>query len=72
VLPQAAARSQFPFSREPAAELAIHAALAAAGRIPVPAWQTEAAVTWASPWAQWREQTAAELGLASVDEGRSA
>ena len=35
----------------PEAELAIHRALAAVGRIPVPAWRTEATVSWTPPWA---------------------
>jgi hypothetical protein len=61
-LPDTAARNPFAFSREPEAELAIHRALAAAGRIPVPAWCPEAAVSWTSPWATWREQVAARLG----------
>lgn len=61
-LPDTAVRNPFAFSREPEAELAIHRALAAAGRIPVPAWCPEATVSWTPPWAAWREQVAARLG----------
>lgn len=61
-LGQTSGRNPFPFSREPEAELAIHRALADAGQIPVPAWQREAEVTWAKPWARWREEAATRLG----------
>lgn len=70
---QASGRNPFPFSREPAAELAIHRALAAAGQIPVPAWRTEADVDWSRPWARLREQVAARLGHATqTTEARGA
>lgn len=61
-LGETSARNPFPFSREPDAELVIHRALAAAGQIPVAAWQREAEVAWAKPWARWREQAATRLG----------
>lgn len=68
-----APRNPFPFSREPAAELAILRALADADRIPVPAWRPDAQVVWARPWAAWREQAAAALGLAlDVDQASGA
>jgi len=67
-LPDASPRNPFPFSREPEAELAIHRALAEVGRIPVPAWRWDnASVTWSHPWAAWREETAAGLGLATTN-----
>ncbi|MBL8943177.1 MAG: ferrochelatase [Myxococcales bacterium] len=69
-LPEAVVRNPFAFSREPEAELAIHRALAAVGRIPVPAWRTEATVSWTPPWATWREQVAARLGYRLIDPGR--
>lgn len=64
VLPPSTPRNPFPFSREPAAELAILDAVAAAGQLPVPAWRAEASPSWAAPWATWREQAAARLGFA--------
>jgi hypothetical protein len=63
VLSSARARNPFPFSREPDDELAILRALAQARRIPVAAWDPASPAHWDEPWAAWREQAAAALGL---------
>jgi hypothetical protein len=63
-IPDDQARNPFPFSREPAAELAIHADLAARGLIPVAAWDPYAAPRWHHPFAALRVESAAALGLA--------
>lgn len=72
VLAPARARNPFPFSREPDDELAILRALADAGRIPVAAWDPDAPAAWDEPWAAWREQAAAALGLDRPQQSESA
>ena len=70
-LRDAAPRNPFPFSREPAAELTLHRALAAAGQVPVAAWRCDAPRAWAPDPAAARVACAARLGLACGDPLRT-
>jgi hypothetical protein len=63
-LAEGVSRNPFGFSREPAEEERLHRALAEAGWIPVEAWREDAEPQWDRPYAELREQRAAELGLA--------
>jgi hypothetical protein len=56
-------RNPFPFSREPAAEIAIHRALAERGLVPLAAWDASAAPHWNEPYASVREAQARAMGL---------
>jgi hypothetical protein len=62
-LPEGQDRNPFPFSREPAAELALHRELARRGEIPVPAWDPDAQPVWDRPYAALRVTCAGALGL---------
>ncbi len=62
-LPQGRIRNPFGFSREPAAELALHRALAAAGALPVEAWRIDAVPRWNLDFEARRRREAAALGL---------
>ena len=63
-LPDDHARNPFPFSREPADELALHRSLARSGLVPVAAWDPQARPTWERAFAALRVERAAALGLA--------
>lgn len=63
-LPDGRPRNPFGFSREPAAEIALHRQLAREGLVPVPAWQIDAIPRWDLPYQQLRYQHATALGLA--------
>jgi len=56
-------RNPFPFSREPASELALHRDLARRGLVPVEAWRWDARPRWDRPFADLRVQRARALGL---------
>ncbi|MEZ4451072.1 MAG: hypothetical protein R3B09_16440 [Nannocystaceae bacterium] len=56
-------RNPFPFSREPAAELALHRDLAARGLIPVEAWRIDPEPRWDVGYASLRAERARALGL---------
>jgi hypothetical protein len=62
-LEDAEPRNPFPFSREPAAECALHRELSRRGLIPVEAWRVDAAPSANRPYLRLREQCAEELGL---------
>jgi hypothetical protein len=57
-------RNPFGFSREPVDEARLLEALAAAGDLPVAAWDVAAVPVWARPFAELREARARALGLA--------
>lgn len=59
-------RNPFGFSREPADEARLLEALAAAGEVPVPAWDPAAPACWDRPFTALREARARLLGLARV------
>jgi len=61
------ARNPFSFSREPAAELRLHRALAVRGLIPLAAWDPDARPVWSRPFAALRAELAAALGLARAE-----
>lgn len=63
-LPSGQARNPFPFSREPAAEAALHRALAVRGELPVEAWDPDARPIWDRPYAALRVAQAERMGLA--------
>jgi hypothetical protein len=56
-------RNPFPFRRDLEAERELHRALAAAGEIPVPGWDTHATPVWDRPFTAIREARAQALGL---------
>ncbi|WP_157595128.1 hypothetical protein [Plesiocystis pacifica] len=63
-------RNPFPFSREPAAEVELHAELARRDLIPVPTWDAGAIAIdwdqrWREPFQDRRVEVAGELGLLS-------
>ncbi|PCC71173.1 hypothetical protein SAMN02745121_04863 [Nannocystis exedens] len=62
-LPEGQVRNPFPFSREPEAESLLLADLAAAGLLPVEAWDAAASPRWDRPYAELRIERAAALGL---------
>lgn len=62
-LPDEHPRNPFPFSREPAHELALHRDLAARSLVPVAAWDPDATPVWRRPFAALRAERAAALGL---------
>jgi hypothetical protein len=62
-LPSDAPRNPFGFSRQPAAELALHRELAARGLVPVEAWSPCPAARWDRPFDDLRAEVARELGL---------
>jgi hypothetical protein len=62
-LPEGQVRNPFPFSREPEAEALLLAELAAAGLLPVEAWDAAASPRWDRPYADLRIERAAALGL---------
>lgn len=63
-LPDGRPRNPFGFSREPAAEIALHRELARTGLIPVEAWRVDARPQWDRPYAALRREVAERLGLA--------
>jgi hypothetical protein len=62
-LPGGRPRNPFGFSREPAAEIALHQHLAREGLLPVEAWRIDAHPRWDRPFAELRRQQALRLGL---------
>lgn len=62
-LPDGRPRNPFGFSREPAAEIALHRHLAREGLVPVEAWRLDATPRWDRPFSQLRQQHAERLGL---------
>lgn len=63
-LTDARPRNPFGFSREPAAEIALHRHLAREGLLPVEAWRVDARPRWDRPYSRLRTEAAARLGLA--------
>ena len=62
-LPDGRTRNPFGFSREPADELRLHRALAAAGELPVAAWDIDAKPSWERDFEGLRREMAQRLGL---------
>lgn len=62
-LPEGQVRNPFPFSREPADEALLLRDLAAAGLVPVEAWDPAATPVWDRPYADLRVARAQALGV---------
>lgn len=62
-VPTGEARNPFPFDREPAAEAALHRALADRGELPLAAWDPDARPVWDRPYAALRVAQAERMGL---------
>ena len=59
------ARNPFGFSREPAAELALHRRLASSNALPIAAWDPGATPEWTRPYARLREEAADALCISA-------